>query len=289
MKKRFKIAVASGKGGVGKSMLSSSLCLFLAENYKIIALDCDVDAPNLAIWLNEVENWQSVEEISTVSKPVFDKKKCTGCGKCVENCQFGALKMKDGYPQLNPFICEGCGACQIICPEGAITMEKVNNALIKKKQSKNNFPLLIGQLRPGQTGSGKIVSAIKEKAEKEDWQIMIIDSSPGTGCPVIAALRDVDFVLLVTEPTVSGFADLKRIYQVVDHFNLNYGVVVNKWDLNKKVTDEIKSWAKDKFLGKITYDQRIFDKVAQMIPIWQTDLPVKKEIKEIYQNLRQRG
>jgi len=285
-KTKFKIVIASGKGGVGKSMLASSLSMLLAKSKKIIAVDCDVDAPNFHLWLGQNGRWDKIEKISVSERPVIDFKKCTGCGQCIKICAFGAFKLKKGKPVLNKFFCEGCGACEIICPSKAISMKKVKNAEIRIKKEINGFPLISAQLYPGETGSGKIVDQIKEKAEKFDYEVMILDAPGGSGCPVIAALNGADFALLVTEPTPSGFSDIKRVLPVVDHFGIPYGLVINKWDINPEWSEKIEKWAGKKLLGRISYDKKIFQAIAKLRPIIETNLPVKKEIKKIYLKLR---
>ncbi len=281
-----KIVILSGKGGVGKSMLTSSLAmLFTKDKKKIVAVDCDVDAPNLAVWLNEIGKWDKTLPVVTSAKPEIDYRKCNGCGLCVANCRFGALEMKGGKPKLNYFLCEGCGACEVICPQGAIRLKPVQNGKINIKETKYGFPLISGQLFPGETGSGKVVSEIKNKAEKFKYDLMLIDSAPGTGCPVIASLQDANFALLITEPTPSGFSDLKRVLKVVNHFRIPWRLVINKWDINKKLTDKIKKWAGKKFLGKISYDKEIFRAISDLTPIIETNLKAKEEIKKIWLDL----
>ncbi len=283
----MKVIIASGKGGVGKSMLCSALAMLFAKERKIVSVDCDVDAPNLAIWLNEIGNWDKILPVVTSAKPEIDYKKCNSCGLCVKNCRFNALELKKGKPELNQFLCEGCGACEVICPQKAIILKSVQNGEIRIKKTKYSFPLVSGQLYPGETGSGKVVTEIKKEAEKFKHDMMFIDSSPGTGCPVIASLQDANFTLLVTEPTPSGFSDLKRVLKVVEHFRIPWKLVINKWDINKKLADKIKKWAGRRLLGKISYDKEIFKAIANLKPILKTNLKVKKEIKEIFKNLNQ--
>lgn len=281
-----KIVILSGKGGVGKSMLTSSLAmLFTRDKKKIVAVDCDVDAPNLAVWLDETGKWDKTLPVITSAKPEIDYKKCNSCGLCVENCRFAALNISKGKPKLNYFLCEGCGACEVICPQGAIRLKPVQNGKINIKKTKYGFPLISGQLFPGETGSGKVVSEIKNKAEKFKYDLMLIDSAPGTGCPVIASLQDANFALLITEPTPSGFSDLKRVLKVVEHFRIPWKLVINKWDINKKLTDKIKKWAGKKFLGKISYDKEIFRAISDLTPIMETNLKAKEEIKKIWLDL----
>lgn len=284
-KTKIKIVVASGKGGVGKSMLASTLAMLFAKSKKVAAVDCDVDAPNLHLWLGENEKWDKIEKISVFEKPVVNPEKCIGCGQCVKICAFDALRLKKNRPILNQFFCEGCGACEVICPTKAITMEQVKNAEVKIKTNVHGFPLVSAQLYPGQTGSGKIVDQIKERAEKFRCQVMILDAPAGTGCPVIAAVNGVNFVVLITEPTPSGFSDMKRVLTVVNHFKIPYGVVINKWDINPVESNKIEKWAGDKLLGKISYDKKIFQAIARLKPITKTKLIAKSEIEKIYAKL----
>jgi len=280
-----KIAIISGKGGVGKSMLASSLAiLFARDKQKIVAVDCDVDAPNLAVWLNEIGNWQKKRKISVSEKPLIDNDRINKgqTEECTQKCKFNALGTEKGKLKLNYFLCEGCGACEFFCPKGAIKMKTVENGEIKIKNTKYNFPLVSGHLFPGETGSGKVVSEIKKQAEKFKKKLMIIDSSPGTGCPVIASIQDVDFAFLVTEPTLSGLSDLKRVLKVVEHFEIPWKLTINKWDINKKIFNNMKRWAGKNFLGKISYDKEIFKAISELTPIVETSLNARDEIEKIY-------
>lgn len=287
MKKKIRIVIASGKGGVGKSMLASSLITLFSKTKKVVAVDADVDAPNLHLWLGEGEKWDEIKKVSTNELPVIDLERCTGCGQCVDICAFGALEMKKSKPLLNRFFCEGCGACEAVCPVKAIKMKKVKNGEIRVKKNVQGFPLVSAQLYPGQTGSGKIVDLIKEKAEEFEHDLMVIDSPAGTGCPVIAALNGTDLAVLVTEPTPSGLTDLKRVLMVVNHFNIPFRVVINKWDINPSMSQEIKNEFKTQFLGQIGYDQEIFQAIANLKPILKTNLEAKKEMEIIYNRLQE--
>jgi len=282
----MKIAIASGKGGVGKSMLSSALSfLFHKSGKKIVACDCDVDAPNLAIWLGEKKNLKQLKEFSTLKKPKINLKKCIGCGKCEEACVFNAIEVKNQKSKLKYYLCEGCGACQIVCPQKAIKLVPVNNGKIFKTETKYGFPVFSGQLQIGESNSGKVVAETKKEAEKFAHEIMIIDSAPGTGCPVIASLSDVDFVILITEPTPSALSDLEKVLKVVDYFDKDFALAINKWQLNPKFTKKIEKKFKGKILGKISFDKEIYRSIANFIPIMETKLMVKKEIKEIFNKL----
>ena len=285
--RKLKLVIGSGKGGVGKSMLTSVLATLFAKNKKVVAVDCDVDAPNLGIWLGGIRKWDRTLPVVTSAKPEIDLNKCNSCGLCVKNCRFEAMKMVNNNPKVNSFLCEGCGVCEIICPVGAIKLKPVQNGEIKIKKTKYRFPLISGQLYPGETGSGKVVAEVKKEAEKFNYEIMLIDSAPGTGCPVIASLQDSNFAILVTEPTPSGFADLKRVLEVVNHFKIPWGLVINKWDINPQLSQRIEKWSALKLLGKISFDKEVFKAIANLKPILETDLRVKEEIKKIFKNLNQ--
>ena len=279
----MRIVIISGKGGVGKSMLTSSLAMLFSKNKRnIVAVDCDVDAPNLSLWLG-ISKYNTIKNVSTSKRAEIINQKLLD-DKILKICSFRAISKKGKIYQINPFLCEGCGACGIVYPE-AIKLKSIENGQIKIAKTKYGFPLIVGQLYPGEVGSGKIVSEIKQVAEKFKHDLMLIDSAPGTGCPVIAALRDSDFVVLVTEPTPSAFSDLKRVLEVVNHFKIPYKTVINKWDINKKMSNKIEKWAGNKFLGKISYDQEIFQAISNLTPIMETNLKAKQEIIQIYNKL----
>lgn len=281
----MKIVVASGKGGVGKSMLASSLALLFSKKKKVVACDCDVDAPNLGLWLGVTE-YDSKEKISTSFKATIDQDKCIKCGKCKDICRFGAIELKKGKFRVNPFLCEGCGACQLICPADVIKLTPVKNGELRVKETKHGFPLADGQLYPGEAGSGKIVEELRKKAEKFEHDIMVLDAAAGIGCPVIASVRGTNFAVLITEPTPSGFSDLKRILEIANQFKIPYGIVINKWDINPKTSEDIEKWAGKKLLGKISYDKKVIDSIVNLAPVLDSDSKVVNEIKDIFENLR---
>jgi len=280
-----KIVVASGKGGTGKSMLASSLSLLFSEIKSIVACDCDVDAPNLGLWLG-VTAYDSVETISTSERAKINSEKCTGCGKCFDNCAFGAIEKINSKFAINPLLCEGCGVCQLVCPTKAIDLAPVMNGEIRIKKTKWGFPLVSGQLKPGEVGSGKIVQELRKKADKISHDIMILDAAAGIGCPVIASITGCDYAVLITEPTPSGFSDLERILEIVNHFKVPYGIVLNKWDINPEVSRKIEEWSGEKFLGRISYDREVVNSIVNLKPVIVSKSKVKEEIREIFEKIR---
>jgi len=279
------IVVASGKGGTGKSMLASSLSLLFSKEAKVVACDCDVDAPNLGLWLG-VTSYDIVEPISTSEKAEIDSEKCIGCGKCFENCSFGAIEKIDSKFIVNPLLCEGCGVCKIVCPAEAVKTKPVMNGEIRIKKTVWGFPLVSGRLKPGETGSGRIVQELRKKADEIDHDVMILDAAAGIGCPVIASVTNCDYAVLVTEPTPSAFSDLERILEIVNHFKVPYGVVVNKWDVNPPVSEKIISWSGDRFLGRISYDREVVNSIVALRPVLASESKVKNEIISVYEKIR---
>ncbi len=270
----MKIVVASGKGGVGKSLIASSL-IYL---FKILGVDADVDAPNLHVWLNA--KFDESEEISTSSKALIDQDRCINCGICWKVCRFNAIDHSGSKPRVNQFLCEGCNACVVKCPVKAIKLVEVKNGRININ---HDIPLVSGELYPGETGSGKVVYQVREKAnEISDFQI--IDSAAGISCTVIASIRDTDLAILVVEPTDASVSDLKRVIKVVEHFNVPYYVVINKWNLNDEKTKEIEEIFKEKVIGKIPYDRCVFESLVNMkLP---TNCNAWKHILNLFERIR---
>jgi len=286
------ITILSGKGGVGKSTISASLALVLAQEEKIVAADCDVDAANLAL-LFGIKNLKNKEKISTNYK-AFVNQEAKKCRSIVDNCAFDAISWdnKKAIPQINEFLCEGCGTCKLLCPEG-ISIRKVNNAVVGEQKTKYGFPIISGQLKMGESGSGNVVNVVKEKAtelaRKTGSNFLIVDSAPGIGCPVIASVKGSDYVVAVTEPTPAAFSALKRALEVVEHFGVSYGIIINKWDMNKKFVKNIEDFAKRKnikIIKKIPYSKDFIQAILLMKPVIEINLIYKKMFEEIVKKVK---
>jgi MinD superfamily P-loop ATPase len=230
------LTVLSGKGGTGKTSITASFAV-LAKN--AVVVDCDVDAPDLHMLLHpEVVKTQ---EFMGSKLAVIDKAKCVKCGLCREKCNFSAIT---GDLEVDAIACEGCGVCKVTCPVGAITLtQRVSgNAFISK--TKYGF-MSHALLNPGESNSGKLVTIVRQNAkilaEKQNCDIIIIDGSPGIGCPVIASITGVDSALVVTEPTLSGIHDLERVLKLLEHFNVVPFVCINMYDVNTDNTNKILS------------------------------------------------
>lgn len=232
-KKEFKtpvIGVTGGKGGVGKTTVAVNLAEALAGmGYKVALADADVDAPNAAILLGlPLQNPDDV----TIMMPLIEEDKCTSCGDCIRACRKNALFLPKGETPIFMGECNGCEACLIVCPSNAIYRGKRPVGRIYKTE-RDNLTLYTGELIPGTEESSFVVNALKERlfAKAEDFEIIIIDTSPGTHCNVINALIGVDTVLAVTEPTPLGAHDLELILRLIDLIGLKGSVVLNRSDL----------------------------------------------------------
>ncbi len=269
------VAIVSGKGGTGKTSFTAALSVIAARKLRIVVADCDVDAPNLARMLLS-ENAEIKEEKTFSSeKAEIDKKLCKKCYACIKVCNFGALRIgKDGFPEVQKIYCEGCGACTLLCEEGAIRITRINNGKIVYGKSKYGFCFVGGKLEIGESGSGKIVAEVKKKAleigEKEKAELLLIDSSPGIGCPVIASLSGVDMAIIVTEPSISALSDMKKVVKVIEHFEIKPYAVIYKADVNpeiKKKILEVCSKKKIEVIAELPFDEIFVESVNSLTPL----------------------
>lgn len=218
----MQIAIASGKGGTGKTTLS--IALAEAWNGPVQLLDCDVEAPNASIFLNlDTTSEQTV----SVPAPVVDSSRCTGCGKCAEICEFNALAVAGTTVLVFEELCHSCGGCARICPEQAITEQPRGIGKIRTGQI-GTIRLTEGRLDIGRAMAPPLIRAVKKSADPE--LPVLIDCPPGTSCPMITAVTDSDYVILVTEPTPFGLHDLTLAVETMRLLERPFGVVINRAD-----------------------------------------------------------
>ena len=222
----MKIAIASGKGGTGKTTLSTNLVAALAHDGRLVQyLDCDVEEPNGHIFLKP--HWDSTEDV-TVGVPQADLDTCTGCGKCGQLCQYSAIVAVKGAAMVFEQLCHSCGGCMGVCPTGAIR-EVERKIGVVQQGGANGVVAGQGVLDIGVIQSPAVIRHLKKSMR--DRGIVILDAPPGTSCPVIEAIRDCDFVLLVTEPTPFGLNDLELAVGMVRQLGIPYAVAINRCDI----------------------------------------------------------
>jgi MinD superfamily P-loop ATPase len=231
--KPLQIAILSGKGGTGKTTFTASIAMLLKNK---IVIDCDVDAANLYLLLNPEIDTEKEFYGGKIAKIDIDK--CSSCGLCGEICRFDAI---DNF-RVDQISCEGCGFCVKICPEQAITFEPHKSGDFYIGELQDNSKFFYAKLLPGQGNSGKLVNELKKTAANyitEQTRWIIIDGPPGIGCPVNASLAGADYVVIIAESTLSGIHDLKRLLLLLKSFKYECGIVINKFNLNIRVTEMI--------------------------------------------------
>lgn len=252
------IVVISGKGGTGKTSVMGSFS-YLGKSDLVIA-DCDVDAADLHMLLDP--DHKHAEDYYSGELAILDPDKCINCGACLSVCQFDGIVEKNGIHTIHELNCEGCGYCQRVCPTEAIHMETQKVGEWYSSRSKVGSTMVHAKLGVGAENSGRLVAQVKNEARRiakeEDKKIILIDGSPGIGCAVNSTLTGADYVVFVTEPSVSGFHDLKRVNELVRGFSIPSGCIINKYDLNPKGAAELESYLKEtgiKHIANIPYDE----------------------------------
>jgi MinD superfamily P-loop ATPase len=216
------ITIASGKGGTGKTLIATSLAFSLQNSHRVQLLDCDVEEPNDHLFLNPEITYQ---EMVTIPVPEVDTEKCNNCGECASICAYKAIAVWGKRVMTFTQLCHGCGACSYICPQKAIKEEPREVGIIESGNSELiNF--VQGKLNVGEAMAPPVIRKVKSYIDKAG--VTIIDSPPGTSCPVVTAVKGSDFCLLVTEPTPFGLNDLVLAVDMVKELKIPCGVVINR-------------------------------------------------------------
>ena len=252
------IVVISGKGGTGKTSLTASFAVLGGED--VIVADCDVDAADMHLLLEP--DFKDSEDFYSGELAYISQNECIQCGKCFDVCRFDGIDVNNGRYIVNDLNCEGCGYCARVCPTEAITNKPLNVGKWYMSNIKTGSIMVHAKLGIGADNSGKLVAKVKneakEIAEDEFKDYVIVDGSPGVGCPVVSSLSGAKFVVLVTEPSVSGIHDLKRVYELVKKFNIKTGCIINKSDINKEITSEIEKYLQSEdiiHISNLPYDE----------------------------------
>lgn len=256
--KMKEIVVISGKGGTGKTSLTASFAYLGGKD--VIVADCDVDAADMHLLLGP--DFKDPEDFYSGELAYINQDGCIRCGKCADVCRFDAIPIINSQYIVDPLSCEGCGYCARVCPTKAIVNKSLNVGKWYISNIKTGSIMVHARLGIGADNSGKLVAKVKSEAkdiaEDEQKDFVIVDGSPGVGCPVVSSLSGASFVVLVTEPSVSGLHDLKRVFELVNKFKIKAGCIINKSDINKNVTTEIEDFLKKEnivHIANLPYDE----------------------------------
>ncbi|MDI6718100.1 MAG: ATP-binding protein [Methanomicrobiales archaeon] len=270
-----KIAVASGKGGTGKSTVAANLGYSLAQERDVVLVDCDVEEPNLHLFFQDGRSESPV----TTPVPVIDTSACTFCGRCAEQCRYGALLVLENDIRFFRELCHSCGGCSLVCPTGAVREEMEAVGRVWESRPFPHLRLISGVLDVGEIHSTRVIQAAKQAAEPAG--LIIYDAPPGTACPVVETMEDSDFCLLVTESTPFGLHDLELAAAVAKKLCVPAGVVINRSDGDDAETMAVCSRHDLPVLLRIPFDRKIAawqnrgELFAVHMPQWQgrfTDL-----------------
>ena len=282
------LVIISGKGGTGKTSIVSSFAT-LAKNK--IMVDCDVDAADLHLILKP-EIIKTTEFFSGKKAEII-KEKCIQCGRCIEVCRFDAISKDFIVDEIG---CEGCGTCYFQCPVGAIKFEQTKSG--DWFESDTRFGKLIhAKLGIAEENSGKLVSEIRNYARllahREGQDLIIVDGSPGIGCPVIASISGASLVVVVTEPTLSGLHDAERVLKLAKHFNAPACMCINKFDINPDMANKIEEFCKKEnieIVGKIPYSKDFTDAMIKEESLieFSPEGEISKEIKLMWEKLEEK-
>ncbi|WP_462318025.1 ATP-binding protein [Marinilabilia sp.] len=278
----LKIAVASGKGGTGKTTVSVNLQHFIASNltHEVLLVDCDVEEPNDRIFFPD----SSLQTSDVVNQmvPEIDTEKCTFCRRCVDYCEFNAIVVIPPvkYAEVNASLCHSCGACSVACQDGAIIEKRHPIGQINRFETGVGRGLAEGNLKVGSAMQTMMIKELK-KSVKDNSDIVIYDSPPGTSCPVVETVSDVDYVVLVAEPTPFGLHDLILMVELLVDLDKPFGVVINKAGLGNNDIYEFLSEQNIEILAEIPFNRDYASRYASGNLLMDID----EKTKEIYQNL----
>jgi len=271
------VAVASGKGGTGKTSVAVNMALSVG---KLQFLDCDVEEPNANLLLHSTIN---KTEPVYVLVPAVDEGLCDLCGKCAEFCQYNAIFVAAQKLTFFSELCHSCGGCTIVCPKNAISEERHRIGVLKYG-SVGDLEVVYGELDVGKPMAVPVISEVKEQIRSD--RNVIIDSPPGTSCPVIEAVTGSDFCILVTEPTPFGLHDLKITIQVLENMGIPFGVVVNRSGIGDKETYDYCKKKDISILLEIPYQRRIAELYSKGIPFTLQMPEWKRKFQKLFEDIR---
>jgi MinD superfamily P-loop ATPase len=267
------ISVASGKGGTGKTTVAVNLALSL-DNVQL--MDCDVEEPNSHIFIKP--NFKHRDPVY-VPIPVVNLKKCDGCGRCKEVCAYNAIAVTNKKVLIFSELCHGCGSCTYFCPNDALREKKEEIGIVEIGE-KDGIKFIHGKLNIGKMTAPPVIRAVKKHISRE--RTAIIDVPPGTSCPVITAIKDTDFVILVTEPTPFGLSDLSLAVEVTRRLEIPFGVVINRSGLGNNDTDKYCQKEGVPILMRIPFSKKIAGIYSRGDPIVKSMPEYKEKFRRLF-------
>lgn len=279
----MKIAIASGKGGTGKTTLSTNLSAYISEKRKVVLTDLDVEEPNSGLFItgNTVNSEKCYRMV-----PSWDNDKCSLCGKCQSVCNFNSIiKIKD-YVMVFPEMCHGCYACSELCPENALPMVKEKMGEIKEIKT-DSFDFIESRLDIGQEQAVPLISQTIDKVDSlfDEETMKIYDCPPGTSCPVIEATKDADFIILVTEPTPFGLHDLTLAVDAMRFLNRKFGVVLNRYGIGNDDVLDYCSRENVPVLAKLPNDRKVAELYSRGKLVYREIESFKEQLALVYDYL----
>jgi MinD superfamily P-loop ATPase len=276
---RMIIAVASGKGGTGKTTIATNLAKSIGNAVQLI--DCDVEEPNSHLFLNpRIERTEEVH----IPNPKVDLNKCTYCGECANICRFSAIVVVKDNVLTFPELCHGCGGCSLVCPEDAISEVPRPIGIVEKGIS-DSVAFIHGRLDVGEAMSPPLIKAARSLAREDG--VVILDAPPGTSCPVIASVKGSDFCILVTEPTPFGLNDLELAANVVQELAIPAGVVINRCNIGDQAVEEFCRRRDIPILMEIPEERRIAEAYSRGEMIIDVLPEYKEQFRNLFETIRQ--
>jgi MinD superfamily P-loop ATPase len=270
------VSIASGKGGTGKTTIATSLALAIHDAQ---LLDCDVEEPNAYIF---IKPRREASEVVSMPIPQIDESQCNFCGECAKICAYNALAVLKDRVLVFPHLCHGCGGCALLCPRQAIS-EANREIGVVEIGSAGELQFVHGILNVGEVMAPPLIRAVKKHVQKD--RTAIIDAPPGTSCPVIEAIKESDFCVLVTEPTPFGLNDLMLAVAVVRKMDIPFGVVINRASLGDNKVDEYCVNERIRILMRIPFEREIAVAYSKGVPLVEANKEYQKHFREMFETI----
>ena len=267
---KLEITVVSGKGGVGKTTVSSSLLYLFHSKMRVVAADADVDTPSLHLILSMEAT--DIRPLSLSSRAKIEEGLCTSCGICAEKCPFGAIEMRE-KPVIIEYMCDGCSVCEKACPFNAIKLLPFTSGNLMVGKTRYGFPIVTAQLEVGEHNSGLLVNEVRRRAfeiyKEIKGDIILTDGAPGVGCPVISSLSATEYAIIVTEPTPEALQGADRILEITRHFKVPSGIIINRYNMSGFLEDMVRHFELkgSKILGMIPLDFSVVESISNSRPV----------------------